>query len=102
MDDGIGAQAETLPATRQARKQRINLSSHGGNRRFKPCLRNGVIGSLQSLSVEAGALCVEVRAERRVQGRNVASDRGELRVVKGNVPPKQQRHGERRHAERPK
>ena len=102
MDDGIGAQdADRLPATRQARKQRINLSSHGSNRRFKPRLRNGVIGSSHGLGVKAGALGVEMRMERDIQGRNVPAGRDEFGVVERHVSPKQQRHGERRHAERP-
>ena len=67
MDDGIGAQdAETLPATRQARQKRIELTSHGSNRRFKPGLRHGVISSLHGLGVEAGALGVEMRTKRVV------------------------------------
>lgn len=101
MDEGIGAQAETLPATRQARKQRIDLTSHGSNRRFKPGLCHGVVSPLEGVRVEPGALCVKVRTERNVQGRDVAAHRVELRVVERHVPPQQERHGERRHAKRP-
>ena len=101
MDDGMGAQADTLPATRQARKQRIDLTSYCGNRRFKPCLRNGVVCSFGCLMVEAGALDVEMGTQRVVQSRDVRARRDELGMVERHVPPKQKRHGERRHAERP-